>query len=54
MSERPILMIFAFSVLLYPQAPSLGSPCVFAAWPDMIWLGPILQFDGSGGAISVT
>jgi len=47
-------MIFAFSALLYPQAPSLGSPCVFAVWPAMIWLGRVLQLDGSGGPVPVT
>ncbi len=45
-------MIFAFSALLYPQAPSLGLPCVFVVWPAMIWLGRVLQLDGSGGACS--
>jgi hypothetical protein len=44
----------AFSALLYPQAPSLGSPCVFAVWPAKIWLGRVLQLDGSGGPIPVT
>jgi len=48
------LMIFAFSALLYLQAPSLGSSCVFAVWPAMIWLGRILQLDGSGGPVPVT
>ncbi len=46
----------AFSALLYPQAPSLGSPCVFAVWPAMIWLGRVLQLqlDGSEGPVPVT
>jgi len=48
------MMIFAFSVLLCPQAPLLGSPCVFAVWPAMIWLGRVLKLDGSGGAVPVT
>jgi len=43
----------AFSVLLYPQAPSLGSPCVFAVWPAKIWLGHVLQLDGSWGPVPV-
>jgi len=44
----------AFSALLYPQAPSLGSHCVFAVWPAKIWLGRVLQLDGSGGPVPVT
>jgi len=47
-------MIFAFLALLYPQAPLSGSPCVFGVWPAMIWLGRILQLDGSGGPVPVT
>jgi len=48
------LMIFAFSALLYPRAPSLGSSCVFAVWLAMIWLDRVLQLGGSGGAVPVT
>ena len=48
------LMIFAFSALQYPQAPSLGSSCVITVWPVMIWLGPFLQFDGNGRPVPVT
>jgi len=48
------MMIIAFSALLYPQAPLLGLPCVFAVWPAMIWFGRVLQLDGSGGPVPVT
>ena len=47
-------MIFALSALLYPQAPLLGLSCVFSVWPAMIWLGRVLQLDGSGGPVPVT
>ena len=47
-------MIFAFSALQYPQAPLLGSSCVFTVWPAMIWLGRVLRLDGSGGPVPVT
>jgi hypothetical protein len=52
--QRGLSDDIAFSALLYPQALSLGSPCVFAVWPAMIWLGLVLQLEGCGGAIPVT
>jgi len=52
--QRGLSDDIAFSVLLYPQAPSLGLPCVFVVWPAMIWLGRVLQLDGSGGPVPVT
>ncbi len=52
--QRGLSDDIAFSELLYPQVPSLGSPCVFAVWPAMIWLGRVLQLEGSEGPVPVT